>query len=111
MTHGVNILAKFQLSSSNGLGVMMFLRLGGKGSLTNLISDGGVCRTAPGYTGSGKYCSVTVYSVEHAVPTRYLSQRHLWASFDRKCGVIFYSEHTALCAVLLASISLASCRK
>ena len=32
--------------TSNGLGFMVFLRFGGKGLLTELISDGGVCRTA-----------------------------------------------------------------
>ena len=38
--------SKFQLSSSYGLGVMMFWRSGGKGSLDQLMSDGGNCRTA-----------------------------------------------------------------
>ena len=35
---GVNILSKFQLSSFNGFGVMMFWKLGGKGSLTELMT-------------------------------------------------------------------------
>ena len=35
----MNILTKFQLSSSNGLG--------GKGSHSQLINDEAVCRTAP----------------------------------------------------------------
>ena len=34
---GVNILSKCQLPSSYGLGVMMFQRFGGKGSLTHLM--------------------------------------------------------------------------
>ena len=41
--------------SFNGLGVMMFRRLGGKGSVTDLInqsiSDEGVCRRAPATPG------------------------------------------------------------
>ena len=36
---GVNILSKFQLSSSYGLGVMMFWRLGGKGLPTQWMSE------------------------------------------------------------------------
>ena len=40
---GVNIISKCQLSSSQGLGAMMFLRFGGKDHLINRI----VCRTAP----------------------------------------------------------------
>ena len=59
MTHGVNILSKFQLSSSNGLGFMMLWISGGKGSLTHwinelikeLINDEAVCRTAPATPG------------------------------------------------------------
>ena len=50
-----NIVYKFQVPSFHGLVVMMFWRLGGKGSLTDwltyLISDGGVCRTAPATAG------------------------------------------------------------
>ena len=37
-----NIFSKFQLSSSNSLGVKMLLTFGGKGS----VSDKGVCSTA-----------------------------------------------------------------
>ena len=44
---GVNILSKFQLPSSYGLGVMMFWRFGGKGSLTELMCNKSDCRTAP----------------------------------------------------------------
>ena len=36
---GVNIVSKFQVPSYNGLGVMMFWRLGGKGLLTDLINE------------------------------------------------------------------------
>ena len=45
----VNIASKFQVPSSNSLGVMMFWRLAGKGSLTewmNQFDEKGVCRTA-----------------------------------------------------------------
>ena len=55
MTHdiwcGVNILSKFQLSSSNGLAVMMLWISGGKGSLTDWINYEAVCRTAPATLG------------------------------------------------------------
>ena len=51
----LNILSKFKLPSSFDLGVMMFWRLGGKGWLTDwlsqLMSNGGVCRTAPATPG------------------------------------------------------------
>ena len=49
---GVNILSKFQLSSSYDLGVMIFWRFGDKGWITawmnEWIRDGGVSRTVPG---------------------------------------------------------------
>ena len=48
---GVNVLLKFQFSSSYGLGVMMSLRFGGKGSLSQIIRNGAVCRTAPATPG------------------------------------------------------------
>ena len=48
---GVNILSKFQLSSSNGLGFMMLWISGGKGSLTQWINHEAVCRTAPATPG------------------------------------------------------------
>ena len=47
----VNIVSIFQVPSSNGLGVMVFWRFGGKGSLTDWINDGGVWRTAPAILG------------------------------------------------------------
>ena len=47
----VNILSKFQLSSSNSLGFMIFWRSGGKGSLSKLTNDKAVCRTAPATPG------------------------------------------------------------
>ena len=47
----VNILSKFQLCSSYGLGVMMFCRFGGKGQVTELINYEGVCGTAPATPG------------------------------------------------------------
>ena len=42
----VNLLSKLQVPSFKGLGFMMFLRLGGKGSLNELINDKGVFRIA-----------------------------------------------------------------
>ena len=52
---GSSILSKLQLPSSYGLGVMMFWRLGGKGSLTDWLtqsmSDEGDCRRAPATPG------------------------------------------------------------
>ena len=47
----VNILSKFQLSSSNGLGFLMLWISGGKGSLNQSVSNGGDCRTAPAAPG------------------------------------------------------------
>ena len=58
---GVNILSKCQLSSSYGLGVMMFWKFGGKGSLTDWlnelinISNEGDSRTAPGTPDNKQY--------------------------------------------------------
>ena len=48
---GVNILSKFQLSSSNGLGFMMLWISGGKGSLTELMNHEAVYRTGPATPG------------------------------------------------------------
>ena len=48
---GVNILLKLQLSSSYGLGIMMFWGSGGKGSVNESVSNGGVCRTSPATPG------------------------------------------------------------
>ena len=36
---GVNVLSKFKLSSSNGLGVMMFWRSGGKGWMSDSVNQ------------------------------------------------------------------------
>ena len=47
MWWGMNILPKFQLPSNFGLGVMILLRLGGKGWRTERINDKGVIKTAP----------------------------------------------------------------
>ena len=47
----VNILSKFQLSSSYGLGVTVHWRYFHKGSVTDLIINKGVCRTAPATLG------------------------------------------------------------
>ena len=55
MLWGVNILSTFPLPSFYGLWFMIFWRLGGKGSRTDLINqlinDKGVCRTAPATPG------------------------------------------------------------
>ena len=76
MTHdtwfGVNIILQFQLSSSNGLGVMMFRRFGGKGSLIQSVSDEAVCRTAPATPGllktvSQPYLSSTSRRMAHQI--------------------------------------------
>ena len=40
-------MSKFQVPSYHGFEVMVILRFGGKGSLSDLINDGGVSRTAP----------------------------------------------------------------
>ena len=47
----MNHLSKFQFPSSYGLGVKMFWRYFHKGWLSQLISDRGVCRTAPATPG------------------------------------------------------------
>ena len=59
---GVNILSKFQLPSSYGLGVLMFWRFGGKGRVTRLMNDKGVYRTAP--TTPGLLISIYMYLCE-----------------------------------------------
>ena len=57
VTHlcGVDILSKLQLSTSNGLGVMMFWRSGGKGSLSDSVKEStnqkAVWRTNPATPG------------------------------------------------------------
>ena len=55
MLLGVNILSKFQLPSSSGWWFMIFWRLGGKGWLTDwlseLMNDEADCRTAPASPG------------------------------------------------------------
>ena len=48
---GVNILSKFQFSSSNNLGLMMFWRSGGKGWMSDSVNYEAVCRTAPATPG------------------------------------------------------------
>ena len=48
---GVNILSKYQLSSSNGLEAMMFWISEGKGWLTHSLNDEAVCRRAPATPG------------------------------------------------------------
>ena len=47
----VNLLSKFQLPSSYGLGMKVCRRYFHKPSLSELISDGGDCRTAPATPG------------------------------------------------------------
>ena len=46
MLWGVNILSKFQLPSSSGFWFMIFWRLGGKGWVTEFMSNESDCRTA-----------------------------------------------------------------
>ena len=48
---GVNLFSKFQVSIFYSLGVMMFWRVGGKGWLNSVMSDKGVCITAPDIQG------------------------------------------------------------
>ena len=47
----VNMFSKFQVPSSYSLGGKMILRSGGKGSGNKLISNKGVCITAPAIWG------------------------------------------------------------
>ena len=69
LTHGgVNILSKFQISSSHGLAVMILWRFGGKvlSDLSDLISNRGVCRTAlatPGLLIRVEWSRHTVWSL------------------------------------------------
>ena len=51
MLWGVNILSKFQLPSSSGLWFRIFWRLGGKGWLSDWMSNEADCRTAPATPG------------------------------------------------------------
>ena len=55
--YGVNILSILQLSRSNGLVFMMFWSSGGKGWVTQFMSDKGVCRTGPATPGLSKVFS------------------------------------------------------
>ena len=61
---GVNILSKCQLSSSQGLGVMMLWRFGGKCWLSNLIGNRGVCKTAPATSGLLISLAAIILSIE-----------------------------------------------
>ena len=47
----VAIVSKFELPSPNGLGFLMFSRLGGKERVNLLMNDEGVRRTAPATPG------------------------------------------------------------
>ena len=47
----VNILSTFQVPSSYGFGVNVFWRFGGKGSLSYLVNDKAICKTAPATPG------------------------------------------------------------
>ena len=51
MFGGVNILSKFQLPRSYRLWFMILWKSGGKGSLNELMNDGGDYRTAPATSG------------------------------------------------------------
>ena len=51
MWRGVNLLSKFQLTSSYGLEITMYWIYFHKSSLNVLINDEGVCRTAPATPG------------------------------------------------------------
>ena len=51
----VSIVSKFQVPSYDGFGVIIFWRLGGKGSVTEWINDKCVCRTAPATPGLLKF--------------------------------------------------------
>ena len=57
---GVNILSKFQLPNSYGLVLTVSWRFWTKGSLNELMSDGGDCRTAPATLG--------LLNIESALP-------------------------------------------
>ena len=74
---GLKILAKFKLSSSNGLGVMIFGRIGKKGWLTEWMneSDGGVCRTAlvtPGLLKIPKNIYINLFNTRNDRKLNYL---------------------------------------
>ena len=87
MTHdmwqwwGVNILSKFQLSSSHGLGVMIFWRFGGKGSLNEWMTK--VFVEQPDYPGSVK-------KVDNVVITQQLINK-LW--YATLIGFVFFVMH------------------
>ena len=64
------IESKFQPSISKGFGVMIFWRFGGKASVTDLINDGGVCRTTPATPGLLIICVISVILKAHIWPWR-----------------------------------------
>ena len=66
----MKFVSKFQPSFSNGFGVMIFWRFGGKASVTDLINDGGVCRTTPATPGLLIICVISVILKAHIWPCR-----------------------------------------
>ena len=110
---GVTILSKFQLSSSNGLGVMMCWRSGGKGSLTQLINHEAVCRAAPATLGLlNRYLQMA--HKEKNVMLLWLLCRKNYFTFLKKfkhcnrtlVGITFWTKLTYnLCSGNLSNIS------
>ena len=89
----VNILSKFQIPSSYGLGLMMFWRFGGKGWLNQWtnewISDKGVCRTAPATPG-------LLISLEGPLQPWKLKEIHIYVNLlfkkNKECGEFIFSK-------------------
>ena len=108
---GVNILSKFHLASTEGLGGLMLWRLGGKGWITKLpnkwINDEGVYRTVPTTLGLLKIVSETqlgtnIWIFEYILTNIFIhlniywffqrgiySDIHLWSIYTNKYIWIF----------------------
>ena len=89
----VSIVSNSQVPSSNGLGEMMYQRLWGKGWITELVNDKGVCRTAPATLGLlNTYIWAKLFSTNlvpfflvYKVHTREKQKRRISISVQSSC--------------------------
>ena len=91
----MDIVSKLQPSSSNGFGVMIFWRFGGKASVTDLFNDQVVCRTAPATLGLLIIYMLSVILKAHIWPWRawlkyFLSVTMVIAKQNEQTNTILY---------------------